>query len=146
MLRNGLENSPQEIANLKGDEARAEFINTFKEIQRLKTQLEQYTDLKPQELEAIDKAMSNDRLRAFKSMYIETAKRLQTKRDKGADIPAEVEELDFEFVLFASTLIDYDYIMSLVSNYASSESKKQKMNKEQLINLLKSYSNLLDVS
>ena len=144
MAAHGLENSPQEVANLKGDESRAEFINTFKEIQRLKTQLDQYTDLKPEQMEAIEEALPSDELRAFKSMYLETAKRLQTKRDKNENVGDEVQQLDFEFVLFASALIDYDYIMSLVSKYASGEPKKQKMSKEQLINLLKSNANLLD--
>ncbi|BCG64231.1 MAG: type I restriction enzyme, R subunit [Methyloprofundus sp.] len=144
MQAHDLENKPHEIANLKGDEARAEFINTFKEIQRLKTQLDQHTDLKPEQVEAIEAAIPNDDLRAFKSMYLETAKRLQHKRDKGEQVPDEVEQLDFEFVLFASALIDYDYIMSLVSQYASNEPKKQSMSKAQLINLLKSNANLLD--
>ena len=144
MQTHKLENKPQEIANLKGDEARAEFINTFKEIQRLKTQLDQHTDLKSEQIAAIEEVLPNDELRAFKSMYLETAKRLQTKRDKNENISDEVEQLDFEFVLFASALIDYDYIMSLVSKYASGEPKKQKMSKEQLINLLKSNANLLD--
>ncbi len=144
MSNYGLENNPSEVANLKGDEARAEFINTFKEIQRLKTQLDQYTELKNEELEAIEEAMPNDTLRAFKSMYLETAKQLQNKRDKGDEVSDEVEQLDFEFVLFASALIDYDYIMNLVSQYASAEPKKQESRKEQLINLLKSNANLLD--
>ncbi|MCB4776415.1 MAG: type I restriction endonuclease subunit R, partial [Sulfurovum sp.] len=144
MSKNGLENTPQEVANLKGDEARAEFINTFKEIQRLRTQLDQYTDLKQEELEAIEQSMPNDTLRAFKSMYLETAKQLQTKRDKGEATSEVVGQLDFEFVLFASTLIDYDYIMSLIAKYAQNEPKKQKMNKEQLISLLKSNANLLE--
>jgi len=142
--RQGLENSPQEIANLKGDEARAEFINTFKEIQRLKTQLDQHTDLKPEQLEAIEQTIATDELRAFKSMYIETAKRLQKERNKGKDVPAEVEQLDFEFVLFASALVDYDYIMTLIAKYAQNEPKKQKMSKEQLIGLLKSNANMME--
>jgi hypothetical protein len=33
------------VPNLKGDDARSAFINHFKEVQRLKTQLDQYTDL-----------------------------------------------------------------------------------------------------
>ena len=37
--------APEEVANLKGDTARSQFINLFKEVQRLKTQLDQYTDL-----------------------------------------------------------------------------------------------------
>ncbi len=144
MQNQGLESNPSEIANLRGDEARAEFIRTFKEIQRLKTQLDQHTDLKTEQIEAIEDAMPSDMLRAFKSMYIETAKALQIKRDKGEEVSDTVEQLDFEFVLFASTLVDYDYIMNLVSKYASNEPKKQKMSKEQLINLLKSSANLLE--
>src|SRR5690606_28914822 len=36
---------PEAVYNLKGDTARIEFIKRFKEVQRLKTQLDQYTDL-----------------------------------------------------------------------------------------------------
>ena len=39
MQLQGLENKPEAVNNLKGDTARAEFINHFKEVQRLKTQL-----------------------------------------------------------------------------------------------------------
>jgi len=144
MLLNGLENRPEEIANLKGDMARAEFINTFKEVQRLKTQLDQHTDLNPEQIATIEKSMPEDTLRAFKSMYIETATRLQKKRDKGEKVADEVEQLDFEFVLFASTLIDYDYIMGLIAKYSNESPKKHKMSKDQLIGLLKSNSNLTE--
>jgi type I restriction enzyme R subunit len=50
--------------------------------------------------------------RASAGVYLETAKRLkeqQAKRRRQA--PPAVQQLDFEFVLFASSLIDYDYIM-----------------------------------
>ena len=144
MRSHGLENRPEEIANLKGDEARAEFINTFKEVQRLKTQLDQHTDLEPEQLEAIAQTMPTDMLRAFKSMYIETATRLQKERDKGNDVPDVVEQLDFEFVLFASALVDYDYIMTLIARYSQNEPKQQKMSKEQLIGLLKSNANMME--
>ena len=39
-----LEFKASEVANLRGDEAKAGFINYFKEVQRYKTQLSQYTD------------------------------------------------------------------------------------------------------
>ena len=45
MQSQGLEAKPDEVNNLKGDAARAQFINRFKEVQRLQTQLDQYTDL-----------------------------------------------------------------------------------------------------
>jgi type I restriction enzyme R subunit len=138
----GLENKPEEIANLKGDEARAKFINIFKDVQRSKTQLEQRTDLTPQQKELIEQAMPQDTFRAFKSMYLETAKGLQEKRDKGEKVADIVQQLDFEFVLFASTLVDYDYIMMLIAKYSGGETATVKMKKEQLISMLKSHSNL----
>ena len=44
MTLHNLEFKASEVANLKGDEAKAGFINYFKEVQRFKTQLNQYTD------------------------------------------------------------------------------------------------------
>jgi type I restriction enzyme R subunit len=45
MQEHNLVNEPQEVYNLKGDAARIAFVKNFKEVQRLKTQLDQYTDL-----------------------------------------------------------------------------------------------------
>src|SRR5690554_462539 len=45
---------PEAVYNLKGDTARIEFVNRFKEVQRLKTQLDQYTDLAPEQKAHID--------------------------------------------------------------------------------------------
>ena len=55
-----------------------------------------------------------------------------------------VDQLDFEFVLFASAIIDYDYIMALIARYTNSGGSKQRMTKEQLISLVASSSNLID--
>jgi len=144
MALHGLENNPSEIVNLKGDIAKAEFINIFKDIQRLKTKLDQHSDLSDMQIIEIEQTMPIDDIRAFKSMYIETAKQLKDKRDKGQDVADVVEQLDFEFVLFASTLVDYDYIMGLIAKYSSSTTTKQTMSKEQLISLLKSNANMME--
>ena len=69
MESKGLECEPSEVANLKGDEARAEFINSFKEVQRLKTQLDQYTDLEDTQSETIEAVLPTDDFRSFKSNY-----------------------------------------------------------------------------
>lgn len=146
METKGLECTPSEVHNLKGDAARAEFINTFKEVQRLKTQLDQYTDLKDEQVETIEDLLSTNDLRSFKSVYLDTAKRLKAEQDKGDEnTPPEVQQLDFEFVLFASAVIDYDYIMGLIAKYTHDQpSAKEKMTREQLINLLSSSANLME--
>jgi type I restriction enzyme R subunit len=146
MHSKGLSNQPQEIVNLQGDSTKAEFITIFKEIQKLKTRLEQYTDLDEVSKQKIQDILPEDTLRAFKSAYIETAKQLKEKRDKSRqdELSPELEQLDFELVLFASAVIDYDYILTLISRYSQSEPKKQKMTKEQIISLLKSHANLME--
>lgn len=135
----GVECEPEEVANLKGDEAKAAFIKAFKEIQRLHTRLEQYTDLSQEQKDKIEEIIPINELRAFRASYLETARELKQKQQSGEDISPVVEALDFEFVLFASAMIDYDYIMRLLAKYSSQEPKKQKMTKKQLVALLKSY-------
>lgn len=136
---------PQEVYNLKGDAARISFINHFKEVQRLKTQLDQYTDLNDEQKKKIEAIMPTEQLREFRSSYLETAKQLKEKQQKeGDNADPNVQQLDFEFVLFASAVIDYDYIMGLIAKYTQSKPSKQTMTREQLINLLSSSANLME--
>ena len=140
-----LVNEPQEVYNLKGDAARIEFVTRFKEVQRLKTQLDQYTDLTEEQKQKIDSLIPQDRLREFRSSYIETAKQLKERQQKeGDEAPPEIQDLDFELVLFASSVIDYDYIMELIARFTQDKPSKQKVTREQLIGLLSSTANLMD--
>ncbi|MGD0710624.1 MAG: type I restriction endonuclease subunit R [Bacteroidales bacterium] len=144
MKSHGLECKPEEVINLNGDEAKGEFINFFKEVQRLKTQLDQYTDLSQELNTKLENVLPEDQLRAFRGVYLDTAKRLKEMQDKGEEAAGQFDQLDFEFVLFASAVIDYDYIMGLIAKYTQTKPAKQKMTREQLINLLSSSANLMD--
>lgn len=145
MQSQGLENKPEAVANLKGDAARAQFINLFKEVQRLDTQLDQYTDLTPENKASIEQILPKDQLQGFKGVYLDTAQRLKEKQDTGGDkTDPVVQQLDFEFVLFASAVIDYDYIMALIARYASQMPGKQKMSRERLIGLIQADAKFID--
>jgi type I restriction enzyme R subunit len=37
-----------------------------------------------------------------------------------------VDQLDFEFVLFASAVIDYDYIMGLIAKFSAKDPGKRR--------------------
>ncbi|WP_447639926.1 MULTISPECIES: type I restriction endonuclease subunit R [Chitinophagaceae] len=140
-----LECKPEEVSNLKGDAARAEFINHFKEVQKLKIQLDQYTDLSDEHKSRIEKLLPNEELRSFKGAYLETAKRLKEKQTKeGDNAEPDIQQLDFEFILFASAIVDYDYIMALIAKATQTKPSKQKMTKEQVISLLSSSANTTD--
>ncbi len=136
---------PQEVYNIKGDSARVEFINRFKEVQRLKTQLDQYTDLDEAQAKKIEELLPGEQLRSFRSSYLEIAKQLKEVQQKEGDkAPENVQQLDFEFVLFASAVVDYDYIMGLIAKYTQGAPKKQKMTRDQLIGVLSASANLLE--
>ena len=149
MQSQGLDTAPDAVPSLKGDAARAAFIEHFKEVQRLKTQLDQYTDLTPENAATIEQVLPRDNLLGFRGAYLETAQRLRAQQGKGLDPgdgkPSEdADQLDFEFVLFASAVIDYDYIMTLIASYSDATPGKQKMSREELIGLIQSDAKFMD--
>lgn len=145
MKSKGLECSPSEVSNLKGNNARIEFVQKFKEIQRIKTQLDQYTDLSEADNAKIEERLPEDTLRGFRGVYLETTERLKESHDNGKQSGNEsLDQLDFEYVLFSSAMIDYDYIMTLIANFTQAKPSKQKMSRAQLIGILCSYSNFMD--
>jgi len=144
MWLQGVDCRPEEVANLRGDEARAGFIHHFKEVQRLRTQLEQYTDLDEETRAQIEALLPRDTLRAFQGVYLDVATQLKEKQARSADPADPVQQLDFAFVLFDSALIDYDYIMKLIARFSEKGPKKQKMTREQLVGLLKANAKFLD--
>jgi type I restriction enzyme R subunit len=159
MQYQGLDPKPEAVPNIKGDDARAAFIKYFKEIQRLQTQLDQYTDLTNEQKQEIDQTLPKDDLRGFRGIYLETAQRLKTLREtpglenvirdrSDAEYGTHAaDQIDFEFVLFASADIDYDYIMNLISRYSSQSAAtpaQQEMTRDQLIALIRSDAKFMD--
>ncbi len=145
----GLAAKPEEVGKLKGNGAKAAFVELFKTVQKLQTQLDQYTDLTPEQATAILQVLPKDDLRAFRGQYLETAQKLKEQREKPGEREKDkkVDQLDFEFVLFASATIDYDYIMKLIAEYSAGGTArpgKAKMSRDQLIGLIASDSKFID--
>jgi type I restriction enzyme R subunit len=145
MQSQGLTGKPEDVAKLKGDEARVAFVETFKKVQKLQTQLDQYTDLTPEQAAAIQNILPKDELYAFRGQYLETAQRLRAQQTAPSGAKSEqVEQLDFEFVLFASATIDYDYIMKLIADFSTKKPGKATMTREQLVGLIATDSKFID--
>ena len=145
MQSQGLTCAPDSVPNLKGDAARAAFIDHFREVQRLKTQLDQYTDLTPENAATIEQILPRENLLGFRGAYLETAQRLKAQQGKAEGKPAQVvDQLDFEFVLFASAVIDYDYIMGLIARFSSASPGKHNMTRDELIGLIQSDAKFMD--
>jgi type I restriction enzyme, R subunit len=139
MQSQGLERQARRRANLKGDDARAAFIKRFKEVQRLQTQLDQYTDLTPEQKQRSRQILPKDELRLPRRLPRNRPAAAAQQDKPGGDSQTtrrKVDQLDFEFVLFASATIDYDYIMKLIARFSAGRPAKQKMSREQLIGLI----------
>jgi type I restriction enzyme R subunit len=111
-------------------------------VQRLKLQLDQYTDKTPEQDATIEALLPQAVQRGFKGEYLQVAQRLKNQREaKGEDgklihdVPT-AEQPDFEFALFNSTLIDYDYIMKLMENFSSGGAST--VSRDSLIELVQS--------
>lgn len=145
----GLETRPDQVNNLKGDMARIQFINRFKKVKRLKSRLDQYTDLAEEQRVQIEEILPEDGIRGFSGVYNKTVKHLKDKENvaggSGGQNDTEIEQTDHELVLFASATIDYDYIMSLMARFSGPDPKRVEFSRGQLIDLIESDAKFIDV-
>ena len=148
MKSHGLEPEPEEVPNLKGDAARADFVEIFKDVQRPILQLDQYIDIPPELQARIDAIMPPEKRLAFRTAYLELGRELRQKRaaespDDASEPTDVMQDIDFELVLFASAIIDYDYIISLIARMVNEkEPERREVTREEIVALLRSHSNL----
>lgn len=144
----GLEPEPEEVPNLKGDAARADFVEIFKDVQRSILQLDQYIDIPPELQARIDAIMPPEKRLAFRTAYLELGRELRQKRaaespDDASEPTDVMQDIDLELVLFASAIIDYDYIISLIARMVNEkEPERREVTREEIVALLRSHSNL----
>ena len=141
--------TPDDVYNISGNVAKCQFINDFKLVQKLKTKLDQYTDITDDEQQEIEDILPEDQILGFKVAYLETAKEIKFNNQHANGDDSQTDdyinnELDFEFVLFASVIIDYDYIMQLITTKLIGKETKQKLTKLQIVNIIKSSSNFME--
>lgn len=148
MLSHGLAPKPEEVPNVKGDAARAEVVEAFKAVQRLMLQCDQYVDIPPELQARINAIMPPDTYQAFRTAYLELGRELRQKRaaespDDASEPTDVMQDIDFELVLFASAIIDYDYIISLIARMVNEkEPERREVTREEIVALLRSHSNL----
>ena len=134
----GLDCKPEEVINIPQGENTNNFIDAFKDVQRLALKLDQYVDM-PEELQSVvAEVMPEDTLQQFRTAYLDLARRTRTSEGGSGDTEEETfgDEPDFELSLFSSALVDYDYIMRLLAKYTDTHFEKVKITKEQLLDVL----------
>ena len=140
----GLECKPEEVVNIPQGENTSNFIEAFKDVQRLSLKLDQYVDLPEDLSEMVAEAMPEDTLQQFRTAYLDLARRNSEGGGSRTEETPEGEAPDFELSLFSSALVDYDYIMKLLAKYTDTHVEKVKITKEQLLEILASSVDLMN--
>jgi len=123
------------------------FCEKFKEVNDLKTQTRQYTDLDEAQQKLVEAFAQRQLTGSLESSYLETAKQLRKiQQKKGMNAPEDIRKTSiFEFVLFCLCVIEIT-ITSWKLDCRSARSKKpskQRMTQSPGDYLLKSNSNLM---
>lgn len=140
----GLECKPEEVINIPQGESTSNFIDAFKDVQRLSLKLDQYVDMSEELKSVLAEAMPEDTLLQFRTAYLDLARRTRGEGGGHTEETPEGDDPDFELSLFSSALVDYDYIMKLLAKYTNTKFEKVKITKEQLLEILLSSVDLMN--
>jgi type I restriction enzyme R subunit len=121
--------TPTGVLNLKSEEEKVEFVKVFREILRLKSSLETYTDFSFDDVEVNEEEFF-DYIGVYFDIYNES---------KVESEDSKIKEIDFSIELIRSDLINYDYIIKLLASLKEDtliESDEYKKKKEELLKQL----------
>lgn len=83
MTSQDLTTQPGQVNNLHGNLAKGEFVTRFKEVQRLRTQFDQYTDLDAPEKEQFEALLPTDDLARLPGAIPESGQRAALQAGQG---------------------------------------------------------------
>ena len=140
--------SPGQAKTLANHDSRVEFIELFKDIQRLRIQIDQYAELDAEQQERIERFLPKDDFVAYRGAYLDIALSLKARKGKrGRDVRTvwpEFDRLDFEFVLFASASIEGDHVMEMIAKLTGQDPEKTRIGLERLVERIRSDAGFLD--
>ena len=141
----GLVNEPQGTYLSALEIAEIAFLNSFKEVQRIKIQLDQYTDLLEEQKATIEALLSKEQFQKHRQNYLKAAQKMQeVEETQKSQTPEDIQQLDNELVLFHSVIIDYEYILNLVTKTADQPQEQRIRALRKIVDLIRSHSNLIE--
>lgn len=96
--------TPEKVASLKSEREKVDFVKAFRDLLKLKSSLETYTEFSFE-----DVGLDEEEWFDYISVYLDIYNEAKSKDD---DTP--IKEIDFSIELIRSDLINYDYIIKLL--------------------------------
>ncbi len=142
---------PSSALVLRGDTAKLGFLTRFKNVQTLKTNIDFYPDLTSEQKQEINSLIPQQTMEGLRTSYLDLARDFRKRRqndkdreDKPTNSAPPIETVDAELVLFASDIIDYDYIMELMARYSSEQPSARQVTIKDIKGVITSHSNFMD--
>jgi type I restriction enzyme R subunit len=105
----------ESVDGLHGEEERAVFIKTFRDLLRIKSSLETFAEFSFTEL-----GISEQEFYDYQSKYLDIYEERKT-HERGEE--SILDQIDFEIELTVREIIDYDYIIKLIAGLKNIKSK-----------------------
>jgi len=110
----------EDVDSLEGDEERAVFVKTFRDLLRIKSSLETFADFSFDELGISEQEFYN-----YQSKYLDIH---EERKNHDPEAESILDQIDFELELTVRDIIDFDYIIKLIAGLKniSSDAIRQK--------------------
>lgn len=109
------------IDELAGEEEKAEFVKTFRDLLRIKSSLETFAEFDFKEL-----GITEQEFYDYQSKYLDI---YEDRKKYEGDAESILDQIDFEIELTVRDVINFDYIIQLIAglnNYSSDAMRKKK--------------------
>jgi type I restriction enzyme R subunit len=97
----------ESIDNLKGEDEKAEFVKTFRDLLRIKSSLETFA-----EFSFADTGITEQEFYDYQSKYLDI---YEDRKDHNRGPESILDQIDFEIELTIRDIIDFDYIIMLIA-------------------------------
>lgn len=110
----------ESVDDLQGDEERAVFVKTFRDLLRIKSSLETFA-----EFNFADLGISEQEFYDYQSKYLDIH---EERKKHDPEVESILDQIDFELELTVRDIIDFDYIIQLIAGLKniSSDALRQK--------------------
>lgn len=109
------------VDELKGEEEKAEFVKTFRDLLRIKSSLETFADFSFKDL-----GITEQEFYDYQSKYLDV---YEDRKNNDSGVESILDQIDFEIELTVRDVIDFDYIIQLIAglkNISSDVVRKKK--------------------
>lgn len=97
----------EDVNNLQGEEERALFVKTFRDLLRVKSSLETYVEFSFEDL-----GISEQEFYDYQSKYLDV---YEERKNHDPEKESILDQIDFEIELTLREIIDFDYIIKLIA-------------------------------